>query len=102
MDDCGRTSAPSRPSTMPSPPSTRPSDARGRRSSGFVRESHLDFHDRLLGHEFGRPDIKTWKQSGMRDVAAVRGGRHLEAMIDETVDLESWNIRVEQPVFFAA
>ena len=29
-DDCGRTSAPSRPSTMPSPPSTRPSDARGR------------------------------------------------------------------------
>src|SRR3954449_2639055 len=37
-DDCGRTSAPSRPSMMPSPPSTRPSDARGRRSSAFVRE----------------------------------------------------------------
>ena len=37
-DDCGRTSATSRPSTMPSPPSTRPSDARGRRSSAFVRE----------------------------------------------------------------
>jgi NADPH:quinone reductase-like Zn-dependent oxidoreductase len=29
-DDCGRTSATSRPSTMPSPPSTRPSDARGK------------------------------------------------------------------------
>jgi len=39
-DDCGRTSARSRPSTMPSPPSTRPSDARGRRSSAFVRERH--------------------------------------------------------------
>src|SRR5918996_4083928 len=39
-DDCGRTSAPSRPSTMPSPPSTLPSDARGRRSSAFVRERH--------------------------------------------------------------
>src|SRR5204863_518417 len=40
MDGCGRTSAPSRPSTMPSPPSTGPSDARGRRSSAFVRERH--------------------------------------------------------------
>src|SRR6516164_10001550 len=39
-DDCGRTSATSRPSTRPSPPSTRPSDARGRRSSAFVRERH--------------------------------------------------------------
>src|SRR5262249_6368533 len=39
-DDCGRTSATSRPSTTPSPPSTRPSDARGRRSSAFVRERH--------------------------------------------------------------
>ncbi len=29
-DDCGRTSATSRPSTKLSPPSTRPSDARGR------------------------------------------------------------------------
>jgi hypothetical protein len=37
-DGCGRTSAPSRPSTMPSRPSTRPSDAGGRRSSAFVRE----------------------------------------------------------------
>ena len=37
-DDCGRTSATSRPSTMPSPPSTRPSDARGRRSSTFVHK----------------------------------------------------------------
>src|SRR6516164_3626554 len=39
-DDCGRTSATSRPSTRPSPPSTGPSDARGRRSSAFVRERH--------------------------------------------------------------
>jgi len=37
-DDCGRTSAPSRPSTVPSPPSTQPSDARGRRSFAFARE----------------------------------------------------------------
>lgn len=37
-DDCERTSATSRPSTMPSPPSIRPSDAKGRRSSAFVRE----------------------------------------------------------------
>src|SRR5207253_4533747 len=37
-DDCGRTSGPSRPSTMPPPPSTRPSGARGRRSVVFVRE----------------------------------------------------------------
>ena len=37
-DDCGRTSATSRPSTMPSPPSTRPSGSRGKRSSAFVRE----------------------------------------------------------------
>ena len=35
-DDCGRTSATSRPWTMPSPPSTRGSDATGRRSSAFV------------------------------------------------------------------
>src|SRR4030095_14258456 len=34
-DDCGRTSATSRPSTTPSPPSTGPSDARGRRSSAL-------------------------------------------------------------------
>src|SRR6516225_3255501 len=39
-DDCGRTSATSRPSTTPSPPSTAPSDARGRRSSAFAREQH--------------------------------------------------------------
>jgi hypothetical protein len=38
-DDCGRTSATSRPSTMPSPPSTRLSDTRGRRSSAFVGDS---------------------------------------------------------------
>src|SRR3954451_3195150 len=38
MDDCGPTSAPSRPSTTPSPPSTRPSDTTGRRSSAFARE----------------------------------------------------------------
>src|SRR3954451_9705944 len=38
MDDCGPTSATSRPSTTPSPPSTRPSDATGRRSSAFARE----------------------------------------------------------------
>ncbi len=37
-DDCGRTSATSRPSTTPSPPSTRPSGARGKRSSTFVRD----------------------------------------------------------------
>jgi biotin operon repressor len=37
-DDCGRTSATSRPSTMLSPPSTRPSDATGRRSSAFARK----------------------------------------------------------------
>jgi NADPH:quinone reductase-like Zn-dependent oxidoreductase len=37
-DDCGPTSAISRPSTKPSPPSTRPSHARGSRSSAFVRE----------------------------------------------------------------
>ncbi len=40
-DDCGRTSATSRPSTMPSPPSTRPSGSRGRRSSAFVRKDSL-------------------------------------------------------------
>ena len=37
-DDCGRTSATSRPSTMPSPLSIRPSGSAGRRSSAFVRE----------------------------------------------------------------
>jgi hypothetical protein len=37
-DDCGRTSATSRPSTMPSPPSTRPSDATARQSSAFVHK----------------------------------------------------------------
>jgi NADPH:quinone reductase-like Zn-dependent oxidoreductase len=37
-DDCGRTSGPSRASTMPSPSSTRSSGARGRRSFAFVRE----------------------------------------------------------------
>jgi hypothetical protein len=36
-DDCGRTSATSRPSTMPSPPSIRSSGSAGRRSSAFVR-----------------------------------------------------------------
>src|SRR5947208_14257169 len=39
-DDCGRTSARSRPSTTPSPPSIRPSGSSGRRSSAFVRERH--------------------------------------------------------------
>jgi NADPH:quinone reductase-like Zn-dependent oxidoreductase len=36
MVGCGRTSAPSRPSTTPLPLSTRPSGSRGRRSSAFV------------------------------------------------------------------
>src|SRR6476661_203342 len=35
---CGRTSAPSRHSTMPSPPSPRPPDDRGKRLSAFARE----------------------------------------------------------------
>src|SRR5262245_45322567 len=39
-DDCGRTSATSRPSTMPSPLSIRLSGSAGRRSSAFVRERH--------------------------------------------------------------
>src|SRR4051812_35572447 len=38
MVGCGRTSAPSRPSTTPLPLSTRPSGSRGRRSSAFVHE----------------------------------------------------------------
>ena len=38
-DDCGRTSAPSRPSMTPSPPSIGPSDARGRQSFAFAREN---------------------------------------------------------------
>src|SRR3954471_4927300 len=37
-DDCGRTSATSRPLTTPSPPSTRRSGSRGRRSFAFVRK----------------------------------------------------------------
>jgi hypothetical protein len=37
-DECGRTSATSRPSMTPSPPSTRPSGSRERRSSAFIRE----------------------------------------------------------------
>src|SRR5207247_8167897 len=51
-DDCGRTSGPSRPSTMPSPPSTRPSGARGRRSFVFVREDGETATDSalLVGH----------------------------------------------------
>jgi uncharacterized protein YbjT (DUF2867 family) len=40
-DDCGRTSATSRPSTMPSPPSTRPSGSRERRSSAFIPERRV-------------------------------------------------------------
>src|ERR1043165_6369228 len=36
MVGCGRTSAPSPPSTTPLPLSTRPSGSRGRRSSAFV------------------------------------------------------------------
>ena len=39
-DDCGRISAPSRPSAMPSPPSTRPGDGRGRRSFASVPKRH--------------------------------------------------------------
>ena len=50
-DDCGRTSATSRPSMTPSPPSTGPSDARGRRSSAFVRERHAPIDAR------GRPAL---------------------------------------------
>src|SRR5213595_1799994 len=51
-DDCGRTSGPSRPSTMPSPPSTRPRGARGRRSFVFVREDGETATDSalLVGH----------------------------------------------------
>ena len=46
-DDCGRTSATSRPSTMPSPPSIRPSGSPGRRSSAFVRKEALTHHSDL-------------------------------------------------------
>src|SRR5499427_10861167 len=45
-DDCGRTSATSRPSMTPSPPSTRPSGSAGRRSSAFVRERHASIDAR--------------------------------------------------------
>src|SRR5215813_6533643 len=48
-DDCGRTSATSRPSTTPSPLSIRPSGSAGRRSSAFVRERHAPIDAR------GRP-----------------------------------------------
>src|SRR5262249_7584660 len=50
-DDCGRTSATSRPSTMPSPLSIRPSGSAGRRSSAFVRERHAPIGAR------GRPAL---------------------------------------------
>ena len=50
-DDCGRTSATSRPSTMPSPPSIRPSVSAGRRSFAFVRERHAPIDAR------GRPAL---------------------------------------------
>src|SRR6516164_1913485 len=50
-DDCGRTSATSRPSTTPSPLSIRPSGSAGRRSSAFVREQHAPIDAR------GRPAL---------------------------------------------
>src|SRR5689334_11682797 len=52
-DDCGRTSATSRPSMTLSPPSTRPSDARARRSSAFVRERHAPI-DAVAGRRWTR------------------------------------------------
>src|SRR6516162_3225595 len=59
-DDCGRTSATSRPSTMPSPPSTRPSGSAGRRSSAFVRERHAPIDAR------GRPAASYQLRRGQR------------------------------------
>src|SRR5262245_4427674 len=35
----------------------------------------------------------------MSDIGTVNRGDHLETMFDETVYLELWNVRVEQPVF---
>ena len=50
-DDCGRTSATSRLSTMPSPPSIRPSGSAGRRSSGFGRRARGSPRCRERGRE---------------------------------------------------
>src|SRR6516165_10302115 len=60
-DDCGRTSATSRPSTMPSPPSTGPSDARGRRSSAFVLQMQGLHLAQLLSVNVGQPREITWR-----------------------------------------
>ena len=54
-DDCGRTSAPSRPSTKLSPPSTRPSDARGRRSFAFARKDSGRASSSALPHGLSPP-----------------------------------------------
>ena len=79
MDDYGRTSATSRPSTMPSPPSTRPSDARGRQLSAFVRERHAPIDAR------GRPALSrsvrlAWMFRGPAFVRSCsRAARRIEA-----------------------
>src|SRR5947199_5029164 len=80
-DDCGRTSGPSRPSTMPSPPSTRPSGARGRRSFVFVRENGETATD--LSHLVF---LVTWSAFDRRHVpcivALAGGGREVVQPFD--------------------
>src|SRR5215469_4512648 len=66
-DDCGRTSATSRPSTMPSPPSTRPSGSAGRRSSTFARKG--------LGQAIVEQQIGTASLASPDQLVTVKQGR---------------------------
>ena len=72
-DDCGPTSATSRPSTMLSPPSTRPSEATGRRSSAFVHKDSetMRARRRLWAH---RQLLTSHRVASKQECYAVCGG----------------------------
>src|SRR3954471_20401023 len=95
MDGCGRTSAPSRPSTTRSPPSTRPSDARGRRSSAFVRERYapMDPRSRTIAVEVGwlRPIRSSHREACMAFTLKINGTPH-EVDVDGDIPL-LWVLR---------
>ena len=86
-DDCGRTSAMSRPSTMPSRPSTRPTGSQERRSSAFVRKDPLtDGSDRVASAGFrgngGVPSVELttnrWPRSDRPPCARTQVGASVQ------------------------
>src|SRR6516164_3436101 len=98
-DGCGRTSAPSRPSTMPSPPSVRPSGSAGRRSSAFVRERHAPIPATFPPNGQMTEETIIMKAIVVTDQAAGRAGMKLVERPEPTAAINDVIVQIHAAGF---